>query len=154
MLLNKQSSDWWLKTSWLSCGVTVIITQFRYYKWLRLQWESTDVSCATSKGILWLCRCKNNAIKHNCNDTNDYVSNYRVSMSLLVPARTCFWATCQEVGYLGRHGTRSCSVTVKTLLQNKTRFLQRQTHTGIDMDNLISTKITFPVRKFGCFFCC
>ena len=44
MLLNKQSSDWWLETSWRSCGVTVITTPFRYYKWLRLQWESVDVS--------------------------------------------------------------------------------------------------------------
>ena len=44
MLLNKQSIDWWLETSWCSCGVTVITTAFRYYKWLRLQWESADVS--------------------------------------------------------------------------------------------------------------
>ena len=44
MLLNKQSSDWWLETSWRSCGVTVITTPFRYYKWLRLQWESVEVS--------------------------------------------------------------------------------------------------------------
>ena len=44
MLLNKQSSDWWLETSWRSCGVTVITTPLRYYKWLRLQWESVEVS--------------------------------------------------------------------------------------------------------------
>ena len=44
MLLNKQSNDWWFETPWRSCGVTVITTPFRYYKWLRLQWESVDVS--------------------------------------------------------------------------------------------------------------
>ena len=44
MLLNKQSSDWWLETSWRSCGVTVINTAFQYYKWLRLQWDSMEVS--------------------------------------------------------------------------------------------------------------
>ena len=44
MLLNKQSSDWWLETSRRSCGVTVITTPFRYYKWLRLQWQSVEVS--------------------------------------------------------------------------------------------------------------
>ena len=44
MLLNKQSSDWWLETSWRSCGVTVITTPFRYDKWLCLQWESVEVS--------------------------------------------------------------------------------------------------------------
>ena len=44
MLLNKQSSDWWLETSWRSCGVTVKTTPFQYYKWLRLQWESVGVS--------------------------------------------------------------------------------------------------------------
>ena len=44
MLLNEQSSDWWLETSWRSCGVTVITTPFRYHKWLRLQWESVEVS--------------------------------------------------------------------------------------------------------------
>ena len=44
ILLNKQSSDWWLETSWRSCGVTVITTPFRYYKWLRFQWESVEVS--------------------------------------------------------------------------------------------------------------
>ena len=44
MLLNKQSNDWWLETSWRSCGVTVITTQFQCYKWLRLQWESVEVS--------------------------------------------------------------------------------------------------------------
>ena len=44
MLLNKQSSDWWLETSWPSCGVTVITTPFRCYKWLRLHWESVEVS--------------------------------------------------------------------------------------------------------------
>ena len=44
ILLNKQSSDRWLETSWRSCGVTVITTPFRYYKWLRLQWESVEVS--------------------------------------------------------------------------------------------------------------
>ena len=42
MLLNKQSNDWWLETSWRSCCVTVITTQFRCYKWLRLQWESVE----------------------------------------------------------------------------------------------------------------
>ena len=26
--------------------------KFRYYKWLRLQWESADVSFAMGKGIL------------------------------------------------------------------------------------------------------
>ena len=44
MLLNKQSNDWWLETSWRSRGDTVITTQFRCYKWLRLQWESVEVS--------------------------------------------------------------------------------------------------------------
>ena len=43
MLLNKQSSDWWLETSWCSCGGTVITTPFRYYKWLRLHWESVEL---------------------------------------------------------------------------------------------------------------
>ena len=38
MPLNKQSNDRWLETPWRSCGVTVITTPFRYYKWLRLQW--------------------------------------------------------------------------------------------------------------------
>ena len=44
MLLNKQSNDWWLETSWRSCGVTVITTQFRCYNWLHLQWERGEVS--------------------------------------------------------------------------------------------------------------
>ena len=44
MLLNKQSNDWWLETSWRSRGDTVITTQFRCYKYLRLQWESVEVS--------------------------------------------------------------------------------------------------------------
>ena len=44
MLVNEQSSNWWLETSWSSCGVTVIATSFRYYKWIRLQGESVDVS--------------------------------------------------------------------------------------------------------------
>ena len=52
MLLNKQSSDWWLETSRRSNGVTVITTPFRYYRWLRLQWESADIFFAISKGIL------------------------------------------------------------------------------------------------------
>ena len=43
MLLNKQSNNWWLKTPWHSYGVTVT-TQFRFYKWLRLQRESVEVS--------------------------------------------------------------------------------------------------------------
>ena len=34
MLLNKQSSDWWLETSWRSCGVTVIKTPFRYHSYV------------------------------------------------------------------------------------------------------------------------
>ena len=38
MLLNEHSNDWWLETSWRSCGVTVITTPLRYYNWLRLQW--------------------------------------------------------------------------------------------------------------------
>ena len=44
MLLNKQSNDWWLETSWRSCGVTVITTQFRCQKWFRLQLKSVGVS--------------------------------------------------------------------------------------------------------------
>ena len=52
MLLNKLSSDWWLETSRRSCGITVMTTPFRYYRWLSLQWESADISFAISKGIL------------------------------------------------------------------------------------------------------
>ena len=40
-----------------------------------------------------LCRCNNNAIKHIFDSTNDYVSNYGVSVLLLLSARACCWAT-------------------------------------------------------------
>ena len=87
MLLNKQSSDWWVETSRRSCGVNVITTPFPYYRWLRLEWERADVSFAISKGILlnnsqvaecsetsWRSGCVT-VIKHNFDITNDYVSN-------------------------------------------------------------------------------
>ena len=42
--IEQTVEDWWLETSWRSCGVTVITTQFRCCKWLRPQWGSEEVS--------------------------------------------------------------------------------------------------------------
>ena len=97
MMLNEQSSDWWLETSRRSCGVTVITTPFRYYKWLRLQWESVEVSLIqvmacrlfgakplpepvegpAIRNIMtaMLRHCNNNATKRDFGITNDYISN-------------------------------------------------------------------------------
>ena len=143
MLLNNQSIDWWSRRS---CGVTVITTPFRYYRWLRLQWESADVFFAISKGYCWtivkrlsvwnvvalrLCHCNNVAIKHN--------SILQMITSLIREFRCLFWsqpghAVEQLVKRSEIWDTMTLdhvrSVTVKTMLQNKARFLQRQTRTS------------------------
>ena len=51
MLLNEQSNDWWLETSWRSCGVTVITTPFRYYKWLRIAGTSREKNRHRYSGV-------------------------------------------------------------------------------------------------------
>ena len=120
MLLNKQSNDWWLETSRRSCGVTVITTPFRYYKWLRLQWESVDVSLVQVMAchlfgakplpepveglVIWnvmaamLRHCNNNATKRDFGITIDYISNGRVWRFALLLAWVCYWTNNRATG--------------------------------------------------------
>ena len=121
MLLNEQSSNWGLETSCRSCGVTVITTPFRYYKWLRLQWESVDVSLVqvmacrlfgakplpepVKEPVIWnvmtamLHHCNNNATKCDFGITNDYISNERLcKFALLSLASTRYWTNSRATG--------------------------------------------------------
>ena len=131
MLLNEQSSDWWLKTSWRSCGVTVI-TPFRYYKWLRLQWESVEVSLVQVMAcrlfgakplpepiegpVIWnvmtamLHHCNNNATKRDFGIINDYISNVRVWRFALLLARTCYWTNSRVTGDWKHHDAHVASL--------------------------------------------
>ena len=108
-----QLKDRWFEMSWRPCCVTVITTPFRFYKWLRLQWERVDVSLVQVMAcrlfgakplpepvegpVIWnimtamLRHCNNNATKRDFGITNDYISNKRVWMFALLLARTCYW---------------------------------------------------------------
>ena len=144
MLLNEQPSYWLLETSWRSCGVTVITTPFRYYKWLRLQWESVDVSLVQVMAcrlfgakplpepvegpVIWnvmvamLRQCSNNATKRDFGITNDYISNERlevcfvISQNMLLNKQSSDW-------WLGTP-RRSCGVTVITTPFRYCRWLR------------------------------
>ena len=116
MLLNEQSSDRWLET----CGVIVITKSFRYYKWLRLQWESVDVSLVQVMAcrlfgakplpepveglVIWnvmtamLRHCNNSATKRDFGITNDYISNERVWRCALLLARQFYWTNSRATG--------------------------------------------------------
>ena len=109
--------------------------------------------------MLRLCHCNNNAIKH--------ISILQMITSLIRQFRCFFWsqpghAVEQLVKRYEIWDTMTLdhvrSITVKTMLQNKARFLQRQTHTSAwvisEVQELVITKITFPVREFGYFFWC
>ena len=131
MLLNKQSCDWWLET-WRSYGVTVITTPFRYYKWLRLQWESVEVSLVQVMAcrlfgakplpepvegpVIWnvmtamLRHCNNYATKRDFGITNDYISNERVWRFALLLARTCYWINSRTTGDWKHHDAHVVSL--------------------------------------------
>ena len=132
MLLNEQSSEWWLETSRRSCGVTVITTAFRYYKWLRLQWESVDVSSVqvmawclfgakpltepVERPAIWnvmtamLRHCNNNATKRDLGITNDSISNERVWRFALLLARVCYWTNSRSTGDWKHHDAHVASL--------------------------------------------
>ena len=88
MLLNEQSSDWWLETSWRSCGVTVI-TPFRYYRFRYNDYVSSERVWMSHWFRWWLVACS--ALSHYLNQLKD----------------RWFETSC-----------RSCCVTVITMLQN------------------------------------
>ena len=141
LLLNKQSKDWWLETSWRSCGVTVITTPFRYHKWLRLQWESVEVSLVQLMAcrlfgakplpepvegpVIWnvmtamLRHCNNNATKRDFGITNDYISNERVWRFVLLLARTCYWTNSRRlvIGNIITLMWRHCNNNAISILQ-------------------------------------
>ena len=155
MLLNEQSSDWWLESSWRSCGVIVITAPFRYYKWLRLQWEGVDVSLdqvmacrlfgakplsePIEEPVIWnvmtamLRHCNNKATKRDFGITNDHISNDRVRRVALLWAGDAIEQTVEGLA-IGN---------IKTLMW---RHCNKKCHFGITDDYFSSERVRmFPL---------
>ena len=155
MLLNEQSSDGWLGTSWRSVGITVITTPFRYYKWLHLQSEIVDVSLVqviacrlfgakplpepVERPVIWnvmtamLRHCNNKAAKRDFGITNDYISNGRVWRFALLLAGDAIEQTVEQV-VIGN---------IKTLMWRHCN----------NNDISVLPMTTSPLRECGCFLC-
>ena len=120
--LNKLKGRWF-ETSW---------TPFRYYKWLRLQWESVGVSLVQVMAcrlfdakplpepvrgpVIWnvmtamLRHCNNNATKCYFGITNDYISSERVWRFALLLARTFSWTNSRGTGDWKHHDAHVASL--------------------------------------------
>ena len=142
-------------TFWRSVGITVITTPFRYYKWLRLQWESVDISLVqvmtcrllgatplpepVEEPVIWnamtamLRHCNYKATKRDFGITNDHISNERMWRFALLLAGDTIEQTVERLG-IGN---------IKTLMW---RHCNNNAISVLEMT-------TSPVRECGCFLC-
>ena len=116
MLLNKQWNDWWLETPWRSCGVTEITTPFRYHKWLRLRWDSVEVS------LVQVMACRLFGAKPLPEPVEGPVI-WNVMTTMLRPCNnncnknaSCVYTNCKMGWSQGPHNG-ACGITIRVLFE-------------------------------------